>query len=110
MVLASVVGLQMFCLHIGLGLFAQLLTFAQVVVSGSGHWHASHRHGLLVVRGDRYDTAILAHFQSIGATRICEHRVTFELGDHALDGGLGAELLAAANALERLFLFDDLVR
>ena len=35
--------------------------------------------------------------------------MAFQLFDHALDGGFGAEGLAAADALERLFLLDHLM-
>src|SRR5712692_5153166 len=85
-----------------------LLALAQVVLSGA---HLRPRRGAVGIEfllGDRDHAAILAHLDHVEALRgILEHPVlAFELGGDALDRALDAERLAAADAVERLFLLQ----
>src|SRR5262245_47728203 len=94
----------------GLGLASALLllALAQVIFgrAGLGSWRGGV--GIELLLGDGHDPAVLAHLDQVEALRgILEHPVfALELGGDALDRALDPERLVAADAMERLFLFE----
>src|ERR1700730_6778010 len=82
---------------------------AQIIVAGTRARAFGRGVGIEAGRGDGRDAAVLAHLQyfepAAGAT---EHPMfAFELGGDPLDRALGAERLTAADAAERLLLFQQ---
>src|SRR5215471_7264306 len=92
----------------GLGLAGALLLLAQVIFgrAGLGSWRGGV--GIELLLGDRHRPAVLAHLDHLEALRgVLEHPVlALELGGDAFDRALDPERLVAADAMERLFLFE----
>src|SRR5260370_26859065 len=82
---------------------------AQIIVAGARARALGRRIGIESRGGNGGDAAILAHLQYFEpAAGTAEHPVlALELGRDALDRALGAERLAAADAAERLLLFQQ---
>src|SRR5712692_4442931 len=85
-----------------------LLALAQVILGRARLWPRRRAVGIEFLLGDRDHAAVLAHLDHLEAVRgVLEHPVlACELGGDALDRALHAERLAAADAVERLFLLQ----
>src|SRR6266436_1721299 len=94
----------------GLGLAGALLllALAQVIFGRASLGSCRGAVGIELLLGDRHDAAVLAHLDHVEALRgILKHPVlALELGGDALDRALDPERFVAADALERLFLFE----
>src|SRR6516165_5482861 len=94
--------------RLGLAGALLFLALAQVIFGRAslGPWRGGV--GIELLLGDRHDPAVLAHLDHVEALRgILEHPVlALELGGDALDRALDPERLVAADAMERLFLFE----
>src|SRR6516225_11297408 len=85
-----------------------LLALAQVIFGRASLGSRRGGVGIELLLGDRHHSAVLAHLDHVEALRgILEHPVlALELGGDALDRAFDPERLVAADAMERLFLFE----